>query len=165
MAQVKTIGEAVRNMSVFTANLYYFLTKAMVDDYGKEAAKKTIAKAIVEFGHDRGRKIAQEVKAAGLPLTIENLDRFYDMPIAEGWDLTRTYENDQKMNITDTCTFATVWLEKDWAEIGHIYCLVDIAIREGYSSNVKFCPVRNILEGDKHCQSLTVYRDIDKKGL
>lgn len=74
------------------------------------------------------------------------------------------YENDMKMNVTDTCTFADVWLEKDWAEIGHIYCLVDIAIREGYSSNVKFCPVRNILEGDAHCQSLTVYRDIAKKG-
>ncbi|MCI9170525.1 MAG: L-2-amino-thiazoline-4-carboxylic acid hydrolase [Lawsonibacter sp.] len=163
MAQVKTIGEAVRNMSVHMANMYYYLTKAVIEDFGDEA-KKSFERAIVEFGHDRGKKIAEQVLAAGLPLTLENLDQFYDIPLAEGWDVHRTYENDMKMNVTDSCTFATVWLEKDWAEVGHIYCLIDIAIREGYSSNVKFCPVKNILEGDPHCQSLTVYRDLEKKG-
>ena len=163
MAQVKTIGEAVRNMSVHMANMYYYLTKAVIEDFGDEA-KKSFERAIVEFGHDRGKKIAEQVLAAGLPLTLENLDQFYDIPLAEGWDVHRTYENDMKMNVTDSCTFATVWLEKDWAEVGHIYCLIDIAIREGYSSNVKFCPVKNILEGDPHCQSLTVYRDLEKQG-
>lgn len=163
MAQVKTIGEAVRNMSVHMANMYYYLTKAVIEDFGDEA-KKSFERAIVEFGHDRDKKIAEQVLAAGLPLTLENLDQFYDIPLAEGWDVHRTYENDMKMNVTDSCTFATVWLEKDWAEVGHIYCLIDIAIREGYSSNVKFCPVKNILEGDPHCQSLTVYRDLEKKG-
>jgi hypothetical protein len=163
MAQVKTIGEAVRNMSVHMANMYYYLTKAVIEDFGDEA-KKSFERAIIEFGHDRGKKIAEQVLAAGLPLTLENLDQFYDIPLAEGWDVHRTYENDMKMNVTDSCTFATVWLEKDWAEVGHIYCLIDIAIREGYSSNVKFCPVKNILEGDPHCQSLTVYRDLKKKG-
>lgn len=163
MAKVNTIGEAVRNMSVHMANMYYHLTKAVLEDFGPEA-KKSFERAMIEFGHERGKKIAEEVKAAGLPLTLENLDRFYDIPIAEGWDLHRTYENDTKMNVTDSCTFATVWLEKNWAEIGHIYCLIDIAIREGYSSNVKFCPIRNILEGDYCCQSLTIYRDITKKG-
>lgn len=163
MAQVKTIGEAVRNMSVLMANMYYHLTKAVIEDFGDEA-KESFKRAIIEFGHERGRNIAKNVLDAGLPLTLENLDKFYDIPIAEGWDLHRSYENDMKMNVTDSCTFATVWLEKNWAEVGHIYCLIDIAIREGYSSNVKFCPVKNILEGDPHCQSLTVYRDISKKG-
>ena len=156
MAQVKTIGEAVRNMSVLMANMYYHLTKAVIEDFGDEA-KESFKRAIIEFGHERGRNIAKNVLDAGLPLTLENLDKFYDIPIAEGWDLHRSYENDMKMNVTDSCTFATVWLEKNWAEVGHIYCLIDIAIREGYSSNVKFCPVKNILEGDPHCQSLTVY--------
>lgn len=164
MAQVKTIGEAVRNMSVHMANMYYYLTKEVIADFGEEA-KKSIERAIIEFGHERGRKIAEQVKAAGLPLTLENLDKFYDIPIAEGWDLHRTYEEDRKHNITDSCTFADVWLEKDWAEVGHIYCLVDIALREGYSDNVEFQPVKNILKGAPHCESLTVYKDITKKGL
>lgn len=163
MAQVKTIGEAVRNMSVHMANLYYYLTKAVIEDFGEDA-KKSFERAIIEFGHERGRKIAEQVKAEGLPLTLENLDRFYDIPIAEGWDLHRTYEEDKKYNVTDSCTFADVWLEKNWADVGHIYCLVDIALREGYSSNVEFRPVKNILKGDENCQSLSVYRDLSKKG-
>jgi len=158
MAQVKTIGEAVRSMSVLMANLYYYMTKAVLEDFGEEA-KESFRRAIVDFGHARGREIARQVQEAGLPLTLENLDRFYDIPIAEGWDLHRSYENQQKHNITDSCTFADVWLEKDWAEIGHIYCLVDIALREGYSDAVEYRPIRNILQGASCCESLTVYKD------
>ncbi len=164
MAEVKTIGEAVRNMSVHMANLYYFLTKEMIDDFGDEA-KKTITNAMIKFGHERGNNIAKEVKSQGLELTIENLDRFYDIPIAEGWNLHRTYEDDKKYNTTDSCTFADVWLQKKWAEVGHLYCIIDIAIREGYSSNIEFVPIKNILEGDLNCQSLTKYRDMRQKGL
>ena len=164
MAQVKTIGEAVRNMSVHMANMYYYLTKCILEDYG-EGAKRSFERAMIEFGHARGRAIREQVQAAGLPLTIENLDRFYDIPIAEGWDLHRTYAEDHKDNITDSCAFADVWMEKDWAKIGHIYCIIDVAIREGYSDNVEFRPVKNILEGDPYCQSLTVYRDMERKGL
>ena len=91
MAQVKTIGEAVRNMSIHMANMYYYMTKAVIEDFGDEA-KDSFKRAMMEFGHARGKKIAEEVLAAGLPLTIENLDAFYDIPIAEGWDLHRTYE-------------------------------------------------------------------------
>lgn len=164
MGQVKTIGEAVRRMSEHMANLYYFLTKEIIEEFGDDA-RNSIERAIVKFGYERGRKIACEVKSAGLPLTIENLDRFYDIPIAEGWDIHRKYELDKRENITDSCTFANVWLEKDWAEVGHIYCLVDIAIREGYSENIEFIPVKNILQGDEYCESLTVYNKNDKKDL
>lgn len=158
-----TIGSAVSQMSVHMANMYYHMTKAMIEDFG-EVAKETIQRSIIEFGHERGRRIAERVKAEGLPLTLENLDLYYDIPIAEGWTVHRSFENDQKHNITDSCTFASVWLEKDWAEVGHIYCLIDIAIREGYSDNVEFRPVKNILKGDDCCESLSVYRDPAKKG-
>ena len=116
-----------------------------------------IHKAIVDFGHNRGERIAAKALAAGDELTIENLDKYYDIPIAQGWDLHRTYNKDFKDNVTDSCIFAEVWIEKDWAEIGHLYCAVDIAIREGYSKNIKFIPVKNILLGDPHCQSKTIY--------
>ncbi len=161
--RVNTIGEAVRAMSVHMANMYYYMTKAVLEDFGDEA-RKSFERAIIDFGHERGRKIAEQVRADGLPLTLENLDLYYDIPIAEGWDVHRSYENDEKHNITDSCTFADVWMEKDWAEIGHIYCLIDIALREGYSDNVEFRPVRNVLKGDSCCESLTVYKDKTKKG-
>ena len=109
------------------------------------------------FGRERGEAIAQAVQEAGEELTIENLDRFYDIPIGDGWDIHPSYYGDHKDNVTDSCTFADVWLQKDWAEVGHIYCLVDAAIRQGYSRQVKFCPVQNILRGDPVCRSRTIY--------
>ena len=57
MEQVKTIGEAVRNMSVHMANMYYYMTKAVIEDFGDEA-KESFKRAMMEFGHARGKKIA-----------------------------------------------------------------------------------------------------------
>lgn len=77
MAQVKTIGEAVRNMSVLMANMYYHLTKAVIEDFGDEA-KESFKRAIIEFGHERGRNmqkcfgrwVAADVRKSGQSFTI-----------------------------------------------------------------------------------------------
>lgn len=156
-----TVSSAVNKMAEHMAVMYYYLTKAMVEDFGEEA-KETIRRAIIAFGHERGRKIRDEVLRNGEALTIENLDKYYDIPIEDGWSPKRTYEQDRKWNQTDACIFAEVWKERDWAEIGHIYCLVDTAIREGYSEGhnpkVVFHPGKNLLMGDDCCTSLTDYR-------
>lgn len=152
------VREAVQSMSVLMANMYYFLTKSIVEEYGEEA-KGAISRGIREFGLDRGRKIAEKVRAAGEELTIENLDKYYDMPITKGWDLHRTYEEGRKHSVTDSCTMAKVWIERDWLDVGHCYCEVDPAIREGYNPKLDYRHLMNILEGDDHCESLTVYRD------
>ena len=69
MAQVKTIGEAVRNMSVLMANMYYHLTKAVIEDFCDEA-KESIKRAIIEICHERGRNIAKNLMDAGLKSDI-----------------------------------------------------------------------------------------------
>ena len=38
------IKEVVQRMALFSAQLYYHLTKEMVEDYGLDAAKETIKK-------------------------------------------------------------------------------------------------------------------------
>lgn len=161
MADVK-VQKAIKAMSVMMANMYYHLTREMIDTYGEDA-KEVITRAMMAFGHERGAKIAEAVINAGEELTIENLDKYYDIPIADGWDLHKEYHTDHKDNITDGCTFADVWIAKNWAEVGHIYCIVDTAIRQGYSKHVKFCPIQNILKGDPVCQSKTIYCDDNRK--
>lgn len=152
------VQTAVKKMSELTALLYYHLTKAIVEDYGPGAAT-TIQKAVERFGLERGANIARKVKEAGEALTIENLDKFYDMPIVAGWDPQRDYDaQHRKHSITKSCTFAEVWKQKEWAEIGHIYCEVDLAIREGYSDKVNYIPTSNILKGDEFCSSTTEYK-------
>ena len=158
-----TTKEAVDHMAVHMANMYYFLTKEMLDTYG-DGAKEVIKRAIINFGHYRGEQIAKQVLADRKDLTIENLDAYYDIPLVEGWLPQRVYENDRKYNTTAFCTQAEVWKQWDWQEIGHIYCYIDIAIREGYSSlstgrKVVFKPLKNTLLGDDCCASLTIYED------
>lgn len=152
------VTDAVQRMADFTALLYYHLTKAMMEDFG-DSAKETINKAIKEFGLERGRNIAEKVKAAGEELTIDNLDKYYDMPIAAGWGPEPKYdESGRKHSCTKSCTFADLWLSKNWDEIGKIYCEVDPAIRLGYNPDIIYTPTKNILDGDSCCESITEYK-------
>ena len=151
-------GNAVKRMAEFTALLFYHLTKAMIEEYGDDA-KKVIKKAIREFGLERGRNIAQRVLEAGEELTIANLDKYYDMPISQGWGPSAEYQEEIKKSKTDSCTFADVWIRKSWESIGHIYCEVDPAIREGYNSDIEYTPDKNILLGDSFCSSVTQYKN------
>lgn len=48
-------GEATVRMAIYAAQMYYHLTYQMVQDYGEEAATKTIKKAMHEFGVERGK--------------------------------------------------------------------------------------------------------------
>jgi len=153
-----TVASAVQKMSGHMAMLYYFLTKAMLEDYGP-GAKETVRRAIREFGLARGRAIRDAVLAAGDELTIENLDRYYDIPIGEGWTNSSRYTADAKYNTTQTCTFAEVWNALNWQEIGQIYCLVDTAIREGYCEGtnlrLSYTTDKNLMKGDGCCTSVT----------
>ena len=152
--------DAVQRMAVFSAQLYYHLTKAMVESFGEEAAEKAIAKGIHEFGLERGRNIAEKVKSEGLELSNANLDRFYDMPIDEGWAPERE-ENEEAVTfgVTKSCVFADYWRSKDWARIGRLYCEVDLAIREGYNPKLNYVPQSNILDGDAECTAYTSYKE------
>ena len=158
-----TTKEAIDRMSIHMANLYYFLTKEMIDEYG-DGAKEVIQRAVLNFGQYRGREIAKRVLADGGELNIENLDLYYDIPLAEGWEPERRYEGSEKYSVTPVCSQAEVWKQWDWQEIGHLYCYIDTAIRQGYSSlsdgrKVVFKPIKNTLLGDDCCSSLTVYEE------
>ncbi len=152
------VGKAVQRMAGFTALLYYHLTKAMIDEYGDDA-KAVIKKAIKEFGLERGQNIAKKVLENGEELTIANLDKYYDMPISQGWEPSAEYKEKIKRSTTESCVFAQVWIEKAWQEVGHIYCEVDPAIREGYNTNIEYTPDKNLLMGDSFCSSVTRYKN------
>lgn len=158
---VNEVQDAVQRMAKFTAQLYYHLTKAMIEDFG-EPAKKTISKGIRNFGLERGKNIAESAKKAGEKLTISNILKFYDMPIAAGWapkSAAAEEEKDIYTGCTKSCVFADYWIEKGWRDIGKIYCEVDYAIREGYNEEISYTAEKNILKGDDCCTSFTKYKN------
>ncbi|MGB9814241.1 MAG: hypothetical protein ACPLRZ_10705 [Thermovenabulum sp.] len=75
--------------------------------------------------------------------------KFYDMPISSVLKGKSEYKNEEKYGTLESCAFARVWIEKNWQEIGRLYCEVDPAIK-------------NVLEGDNCCESITKYKDQNK---
>jgi len=45
--------------------------------------ERALRKAIENFGSERGENTRKEVLKRGLPLTMENLSKYYDMPLKE----------------------------------------------------------------------------------
>ena len=161
------IKEAVQRMSLFSAQLYYHLTKEMVEDYGLDAAKETIKKAIRGFGLERGANIRENCFKSGVEPTIDNLHDHYDMPIEEGWSPHSHHTEGVKIEkekdvvsegCTESCIFADYWISKNWSEVGYLYCAVDNAIREAYNPNILYEPEKNILLGDDSCTATSSYK-------
>ena len=159
MDEKTRVQDAVTRMALYAAQMYYHLTHEMVNDYGKESAKNTILRAMHEFGVERGKNIRAAVDAAGEEPTIENLERFYDMPIDDGWAPEYSGEN-EPINYfkTKACVYADYWIAKDWREIGRLYCEVDPAIREGYSDQLIYKAGKIILDGCDYCDGTTCYK-------
>lgn len=157
------VAAAVRKMAANTALMYYHLTRAAYERFG-DSVKDTIGRGVYHYGFDRGARIAEKVKSLGEPLTMENLDRYYDIPIAQGFNPQTRYDGKVRRNVTESCTYADVWKEKGWEEIGHLYCIQDCAVRAGYNPCIQFRPKRNLLLGDDCCESVTVYLDRKDSG-
>jgi hypothetical protein len=158
------VAEAVKSMSEFTALLYYYLTKEIMEAC-PENGKEIIKRAIRGFGLHRGKAIAEKVKAKGLPPTIENLQPNYDMPIIAGWEPNlQQRPNGEWYGQTDECTFANVWRELGHLDIGRLYCDVDIALREGYNPDIEYVPQTLIPDGDKYCSSISRYKKRECSG-
>lgn len=158
MSENNEVSQAIKTMAELMALMYYHVTKSVIQDFGEDA-KESIRKGIRNFGYERGENIARKVKEAGEELTIENLDLFYDMPLKSGWTPDVHYDAGSRFDRTKSCTFANVWIQKNWMDVGLIYCDVDAAIREGYSKNISYEHTKTMLSGDDFCASVTRYRD------
>ena len=157
--EMTKVQDAVTRMAIYAAQMYYHLTHEMVKDYGKEAATETILRAMHGFGVERGKNIRKKVDDLGLEPTIENMEKNYDMPIDEGWAPAYAGEDDPiKYFKTSACVYADYWIEKDWREIGRLYCEVDPAIREGYNDDIIYHCDHIILDGDDYCDGTSRYK-------
>lgn len=152
------VRAAVQSMARFAALLYYHLTREILAACPGDG-RAIIRRAVRNFGLHRGREIAERVRRANLPLTVENLQRFYDMPIVSGWEPKADRRPDGYYSRTEACTFARVWQDLGYREVGRLYCEVDPALREGYNPAIEYVAVTNILDGDPYCSSVSRYRE------
>lgn len=144
--------EALQQFADFTARLYYFMAKKLIEKLGKEEGLKAAGEAVREFGRYRGELVREKVEAAGLPLTMENEYKFHDLPIGTTiWHAVSREEDGNHVSEIIKCPFGRMWKAMDADEIGLRYCDIDYAIWEGYNPDIKYSRSKCIFEGDETC--------------
>lgn len=152
------VREIVDKMARTLAMLYYFLGSEVVEEFGA-AGEEVIRRAIHKYGDARGRKIREEVLARGLPLTVENLSKFYDLPLPLAWvsEKIRVEENCLEKKVT-YCPFAEEWKRLKGEKLGLIYCEQDLSMRRGYNPKLDLQQFTNVLENDRHCHTIVEWK-------
>ena len=152
-------SELVDKMARTLADLYYFIAKEVSNEFG-EKGKEAIKRAVLKYGEYRGKKIRNKVLSGGLPLTVENLMKYYDLPLSYAWksEKIRNEENYLEKKV-HYCPFAEEWKQFGGEELGLIYCLQDEALRKAYNSELIFQQFTNLQSNEKDCHTILKVQD------
>lgn len=148
------VRDIVDKMARTLATLYYFMASEVVAEFGV-AGESAVRRAIHKYGKARGQKVREEVTAKGLPLTVANLSRFYDLPLSLAWTSNKIHveENCLEKQVT-YCPFAEEWKKLHGERLGLIYCEQDFAMRAAYNPELELQQFTNVLDGDPHCHTI-----------
>ena len=142
----------LQGMARLAALLFHYFAQEAERTLGAEAGRALVARAIYNMGRDRGRQIRQRVDAAGLEPTLENMFKFYDLPIGEAWQSQSERVGNRLVKTFTYCPLAEVWRELGDEEHGVLYCEIDRAIVEGYNPAIAIRPAKNMQRGDERCE-------------
>ena len=138
-------------MSRTMAALFYFLADEVINTYGEDAVK-VIKRAMERFGLHRGQKIREKVLHEGEQLTLENLFKYYDMPLLKAWEMEAEDTPQKRVSCVSYCPMAVQWKELEGEEIGQLYCTVDPYLVQGYNPELSFWHEGTIPQGEKECK-------------
>jgi hypothetical protein len=152
------VREIVDKMARTLAMLYHHLSSEVVKEFGP-AGEEAIRRGIHKYGQARGAKIREEVLAKGLPLTVENLSKFYDLPLPLAWvsEKIRVEENCLEKKVT-YCPFAEEWKRLGGERLGLIYCEQDLSMRKSYNPELDLRQFTNVLDDDPHCHTIVEWK-------
>ncbi len=145
------------------AQLFASVAKSVMERLGPEEGAALLREAVDYFGEQRGRRIAERVKAEGRPLTFKNwlihtdIDtnaNFQNVPDIDGGDLVA--------RVSD-CTFFNAAEEWGLGEYARIYCEhADFAILRGYNPDIKLVLGTRQETGSGECVFRYVMKESNK---
>ena len=142
------------------AKFYIYVAKELQDTFGKEG-EDALKRALVSFGHDRGRELREKHEELGIPITVKSLFEYYDLPTDKRFKrkpqkLTENVRQSQTL----VCPYYDTWkrIVPEPPELWFLYCdTAHQAIFEAYLEDV-VCDLPKLLtKGDSYCQ-FNVYR-------
>jgi len=133
------VWKTYRIFALWVYNAY----KTLAEEFGKEKATDFISRISYRWGEQRGKIIAEKVKAAGLELTLENFHKFYGVSKfshpTKGFGFCPIYEPLKELGIG---------VEK---EIMPSFCEVDFGLIKGYDPKIEVKRTKWLLSGDDTC--------------
>ena len=127
------------------------MTAGRLSIAAERAAGTAVARAISRLGEERGRRIRERVDADGQAPTLDNLYKYYDLPIGEGWESTVERTDTGHVETVTYCPLAEVWRELGAPDRDVLYCDIDMAIIRGYNPDIRIERCESLLAGDGRC--------------
>ena len=134
----------------FSALLYYHLAKEVVQTFGQQG-EEAIARAMENFGRERGLTIKAKVEEEDLPLTLDNLARFYDLPVTGAWRTTARISPRRATHMVEYCPFAKIWRQRKAENLGLLYCKVEDALKQAYNPDIISEQSKSLMAGQDCC--------------
>ncbi len=142
------------------AMLYYHMCDVLVQNLGKDEAKRTVQKILYDLSVDRTDKLRQKAKEAGLPCTLETFAKINDLP-SSGWIGELGKEHCPYANCWITYYEASPWFR----EFAPFYCdIIDTTNIENFSKCLTHRITKNVLNGFETCERVYEQSDEVKNG-
>ena len=133
------------------AQLFSSVAKFVIDKLGAKEGEQLLKEAVEYFGKERGKRIAERVKAEKKPLTFKNWLIYTDIDSSNFRPIASVDDNDFIAKIRH-CTFYDAAEEWGLSEYAKIYCkYVDYKILEGYNPDITLILKERQASGKNYC--------------
>ena len=134
------------------AQLFSSVAKFVVERLGPEEGEALLKQAVEYFGEQRGRRIAERVRAENLPTTFKNWLIYSDIDATRNFQPQPDVQDGDLVVRVEDCTFYRAAEEWGLGDFAKIYCkYVDYAILHGYNPEVKLVLKERQATGEDHC--------------
>jgi hypothetical protein len=149
---IEEAADQVKVIAIRLALMHLSYARTLVDELGKDKAKKIIIKSIMEYG----RMVGERIKDGEQDLPHYGLHDSYSYKDAEFLD-TRDITPGQTENMdwdvfkVHGCVLSQIFKEYDEEELGRLYCYVDSAKSMAADPSQKLIHTACEVCGDDHC--------------
>lgn len=147
------VNDPIGKMGELLGTLFAIMGDEVIKKCGKEEGEKIVRDAAWRFGMYRGERIKKRVLEDGKELTLENFEKYSDLPANNAWDATSVCSDTSLKEYTKYCPYAKAWKDIGLAEVGSLYCIQDEAMIKGYLDNVEFIRGKLFIDNEEgHCE-------------
>ncbi len=133
--------------------LHLAYAEVLVSQLGPEEGRKTVARAIKEYGRMIGEKKRERALERGMELNPESFRALSDLPSLgmHGHIEEIEIEGEKRIRVHD-CVMGRVWNDYGKGDLGRYYCLVDPASSMAFDPDHKLVHIQALPDGDPCCE-------------